>query len=152
MPHIHETYDFTIGVFIIHEGKVLLVNHPRYDKWIPMGGHIELDEDPEEALFREIDEETGLDVTILSSKPESLSAGTKTILTPNFVDVHDANPPHKHISFTYFARAHSDKARLSDEHSDLKWFTPAELREQQYKVDPMVIFYAEEALKLAGSS
>lgn len=45
MPHIHELYDFTITVFIVHDGRVLLVNHPKYDKWIPMGGHIELDEE-----------------------------------------------------------------------------------------------------------
>jgi ADP-ribose pyrophosphatase YjhB (NUDIX family) len=52
MPHIHELYDFVVTVFIVHKDKVLLVHHPRYGKWIPMGGHIELDEDPEEALFR----------------------------------------------------------------------------------------------------
>ena len=50
MPHIHALYDFVITVFIVHEDKVLLVNHPKYDKWIPMGGHIELNEDPETAL------------------------------------------------------------------------------------------------------
>lgn len=66
MPHIHDKYDFVITVFIVYKDKVLLVHHPRYDKWIPMGGHIELDEDPEQALFREIKEETGLEVEIFS--------------------------------------------------------------------------------------
>jgi 8-oxo-dGTP pyrophosphatase MutT (NUDIX family) len=151
LPHIHELYDFTIAVFIVYEDQVLLVNHPRYDKWIPMGGHIELDEDPEQALFREIDEETGLEVTILSSKPDVKSAGTKTMLTPNYMDVHEANPPHRHVGLIYFARAHSDKARLSDEHTELKWFTREELHEKKYGLPPIIIFYAEEALKLNGA-
>ena len=69
MPHIHEKYDFVITVYIVYDKKVLLVHHPRYGKWIPMGGHIELDEDPEEALFREIQEETGLEVEIVAEKP-----------------------------------------------------------------------------------
>ena len=69
MPHLHELYDFVVSAFIVHDDKVLLVHHPKYDKWIPMGGHVELDEDPETALFREIEEETGLEVSILSSKP-----------------------------------------------------------------------------------
>lgn len=60
MPHIHERYDFVVNAFIVFNNKVLLVHHPKYDKWLPMGGHVELDEDPEEALFREIEEETGL--------------------------------------------------------------------------------------------
>jgi 8-oxo-dGTP diphosphatase len=78
MPHIHHLYDYTITVFIVNKSEqVLLVNHPRYDMWIPMGGHIELDEDPEQALYREIAEETGLDVTIMANKPAIKSKGTK---------------------------------------------------------------------------
>jgi ADP-ribose pyrophosphatase YjhB (NUDIX family) len=96
MPHIHDLYDFTITVFIVYDNHVLLVNHPKYNKWIPMGGHIELDEDVEEALFREIKEETGLDVEILSNKPSIDSPETKFLLTPNYLDVHQANPPHYH--------------------------------------------------------
>lgn len=146
MPHIHELYDFTITVFIVYNDKVLLVNHPRYQKWIPMGGHIELDEDPEQALYREIKEETGLDCEILSDTPHLDSPGTKFLPTPAFMDVHEANPPHKHISMVYFARAKSDKFTLSDEHTAIKWFTAPELEDPQYKLDKSVIFYAQQAI------
>jgi ADP-ribose pyrophosphatase YjhB (NUDIX family) len=153
MPHIHELYDYTITVFIVNKkGKALLVNHPRYNKWIPMGGHIELNEDPEEALFREIKEETGLDVTILSSKPNIASEGTKFITTPNYVDVHDANPPHKHVSFTYFAIATTDDFTLSDEHDDMKWFTEEELEDATFAISNAVKFYCKEAIKLAKAT
>lgn len=149
MPHIHDKYDFVVTVFIVHDNKVLLVHHPRYGKWIPMGGHIELDEDPEEALFREIEEETGLTVKILSDKPSLQSPGTKFILKPNYIDVHEANLSHRHIALIYFALATNNKAIISDEHNQLKWFSRAELKEKQYSLDPSVIFYAEQALQTA---
>lgn len=146
MPHIHELYDFVVTFFIVHNGKVLLVEHPRYGKWIPPGGHIELDEDPEQALYREIQEETGLEVDILSTKPKPQSADTKFILTPNYVDVHEANPPHRHIAFTYFARARSPYFVKSDEHTQLKWFTPVELHDARYGLSESIKFYAVNAL------
>lgn len=150
MPHIHEKYDFIVTVFIVYGGKVLLVNHPRYNKWIPMGGHIELDEDPEEALFREIKEETGLEVTILSERPPVASPGTKFLLTPSYLDVHEANAPHKHISLTYFAKAKTDAYILSTEHDAIKWFSTEELEDSIYDLTPSVRFYATEAIRMAS--
>jgi 8-oxo-dGTP pyrophosphatase MutT (NUDIX family) len=152
MPHIHEKYDFTVTFFIVFDNRVLLVNHPRYGKWIPPGGHIELDEDPEEALFREIEEETGLEVEILSSRLSLKSPGTKFLLTPNFVDVHEANPPHKHISFIYFAVAKSDKSVLSSEHDDMHWVPQSKLSAVEYKLDGAVQFYANQAIELASKA
>lgn len=150
MPHINYLYDYTVTAFIVNQaGQVLLVNHPRYDKWIPVGGHIELDEDPEEALLREIQEETGLEVEILSSRPPVSSDGVKFLLTPHYVDVHEANPPHKHISFTYFARALHDDFVRSDEHDDMRWFSLDELEEPAYNLSNSVKFYAKEAVKAA---
>lgn len=149
MPHIHEAYDFTVAFFIVFEDTVLLVHHPRYDKWIPAGGHIELNEDPEQALFREIAEETGLDVELLADKPEINSPGTKFLPTPAYLDVHEANLPHKHISLTYFARATTNQAILSDEHSELKWFAENNLDDPQYALSPAVIFYCRAALERA---
>ena len=49
MPHIHEKIDFTVSLFIVEGEKVLLVHHKKLDRWLPIGGHIELDEDPEQA-------------------------------------------------------------------------------------------------------
>jgi 8-oxo-dGTP pyrophosphatase MutT (NUDIX family) len=150
VPHIHDQYDFVITVFIVHGGKVLLVNHPRYNKWIPMGGHIELDEDPEEALFREIKEETGLEVEILSKKPEIDQHDTKFIYTPRYIDVHEASAPHKHIALVYFAKAKNNKHRLSDEHKAIKWLSLKDLGKSKYALSESVKFYAKEAVKAAS--
>lgn len=148
MPHIFHAYDYTITAFIVFEGEVLLVNHPRYGKWIPVGGHIELNEDPEQALFREVREETGLDTVPLTSKPSIQSPGTTFLLTPNYLDVHEANPPHKHISFTYFLRATHDAFVLSDEHADMRWFNLESLEDPTYGLSESVRFYATEAINL----
>lgn len=148
MPHIHEQYDFTIGVFIVHKDKVLLVYHPRYNKWLAPGGHIELDEDPEEALYREIKEETGLDVEIVGSKLKFQHPGTKIILAPRYIDVHEANPPHKHISLVYYGKAKTNKHIKSDEHSDMRWFSKAELSDPRFNIPPPVKFGALDALKV----
>ena len=43
MPHLHEKIDFTVAIFVVHEEKVLLIHHRQLDKWLPLGGHIELD-------------------------------------------------------------------------------------------------------------
>lgn len=148
MPHIHEQYDFTVTAFIVNDAnQVLLVNHPRYNMWIPVGGHIELDEDPEDALYREIKEEAGLEVERLTDKPDFPSAGTKFLPAPDYLDVHEANPPHKHISMTYFVKSKSRDFVLSDEHSDMKWFTYDELDQPSYKLSPAVKFYAQQAIK-----
>ena len=51
---------------------MLLRNKKKYDinanKWIGVGGHLEKEETPEDALIREIKEETGLDVISYSKK------------------------------------------------------------------------------------
>ena len=151
MPHIHKKYDFVVNAFIVCDGQILLVNHPRYHQWLSVGGHVELDEDPEIALYREIAEETGLRaVEILGNKPTIRSPGTKFLLMPNYLDVHEANPPHKHICLNYFVRTKSKKIVLSHEHSEAKWFSLSELEEKQYNLSPVIVFYAQEALKAAA--
>ena len=66
MPHSHDLMDFTVEAFVVYAHRVLLIDHTQLQTWLPLGGHIELDEDPEQALFREIREERGLEVDILS--------------------------------------------------------------------------------------
>lgn len=153
MAHIHELYDFTITVFIVNsEAQVLLVDHPNYQKWLPIGGHIDLDEDPEQALYREIQEECGLEVSLLTTKPDITSPGTKFILTPNYVDVHEAHLPHQHISFIYFAKSDSSNFVLSSEHRAMRWFDQVELTDEKYELSPSIVFYAQKAIELAKKS
>jgi 8-oxo-dGTP pyrophosphatase MutT (NUDIX family) len=57
MAHIHYTIDFTVAIFVVHQHRVLLIRHRKLDKWLPLGGHVELDEYPDQAALREAREE-----------------------------------------------------------------------------------------------
>ncbi len=150
MPHIHEKYDFVISAFIVYENKVLLVNHPRYNKWLAVGGHIELDEDPEQALYREIKEECGLEVDVLSPKPSFVSPDSKILITPEFIDVHPAGGEHQHISLVYFAIARGNAHKLSSEHTDMQWLSETDLDNPKYNISESIKFYCRDALQKAG--
>ena len=150
MPHIHDLIDFTVEAFIVHEGKVLLVHHKTLDKWLPVGGHVELDEDPEQALFREITEETGLrpeDIEIVSEKFPLAGSDIKSLFTPSFLDIHKISATHRHIGIGYIAKAKSDQITLAEEeHNEIRWFTPEELRDPQFQIQPDIQQYAKYAL------
>ena len=52
-----------VGAVVIHEGKVLLIRRgkdPLRGRWLVPGGTVERGETLEEALVREVEEETGL--------------------------------------------------------------------------------------------
>ena len=149
MPHIHELIDFTVDVFIVYDNKVLLIFHKKHNMWLQIGGHIELNEDPEQALFREVKEECGLDIEIIGEKqPKFEMKGTKFLYVPVFMNIHDINEIHKHIGLIYFAKATSDKLVLSErEHSDIRWFGKEDLDDPKFNVKPDIKFYAKEALK-----
>ncbi|OGZ62790.1 MAG: hypothetical protein A2639_00390 [Candidatus Staskawiczbacteria bacterium RIFCSPHIGHO2_01_FULL_34_27] len=149
MAHIHEKIDFTVDVFIIYDKKVLLIFHKKHNMWLQIGGHIELNEDSDEALFREVKEECGLDIEIIGEKqPKFEMKGTKFLYAPAFMNIHDINETHKHIGLIYFAKAKSDKFILSErEHNDIRWFSKEDLDRPEFNLNDDVKFYANEALK-----
>jgi 8-oxo-dGTP pyrophosphatase MutT (NUDIX family) len=151
MAHIHEKIDFVVSVWIVYAGKVLLIFHKGAQKWLPIGGHIELDEDSDEALFREVKEECGLEIEIVGEEKRAgypTDSTKKLLLTPAYVDIHPIKEGHRHLALEYFARAKSDKATLaSEEHDEIRWFSREELKDPKYNLMPDIIFFAEEALK-----
>ncbi len=68
-----------VGVIVNHNGEILLAkrNQPQtpqiHGKWEFPGGGIDFGEMPEEALLREVTEETGLEVEIKSLLPKVFS-------------------------------------------------------------------------------
>lgn len=152
MPHINEKIDYCVEVFIVHKDKILLRMHDKYKIWLSVGGHIELDENPEEAAVREVKEEVGLDVKIIDSRilPDDQS-DYKMLIAPRYLGSHYVNDVHKHTVFVYFAKADTDKIvdSVSDhEKSECRWVTKQELKNMDLKSN--VLFYAEEALKELG--
>ena len=147
MAHIHEQIDFVVNVFIIYNDKVLLIHHKKLNRWLAIGGHIELNEDTDEALFREVKEECGLEIEVLNEKPTIEAQDTKFLYTPSFLDIHKISDTHKHIGLVYFAKAKSDKfIHNKEEHNDIRWFSGKDLEKAEFNINNAVKFYANKAL------
>jgi 8-oxo-dGTP pyrophosphatase MutT (NUDIX family) len=153
MAHIHEKIDFTVAIFVVHEGRVLLIHHRKLDKWLPLGGHIELDEEPEQAALREAKEESGLDVELLGERPPTTEPGTRALIAPRFLDIHRITPTHEHIGLIYFARPRGGDVTLAtEEHHDIRWVGAEELDGLQPPMSNAVKWYCHAALREMGSA
>ncbi|MDQ5854654.1 MAG: NUDIX domain-containing protein [Chloroflexota bacterium] len=110
-----------VGAMIEHAetGRILLLKRSEDRAFLPgvwedIGGRIKQFEEPEHALRREVQEESGLDIQIV--KPVNVfhlfhgerSAGNEMII------------------ITYWCRSHSDRVVLSHEHSEYRWLLPTE--------------------------
>lgn len=147
MAHIHDLIDFTVVILVVHDRRVLLVHHRRLGAWLPLGGHIELDEEPETAARREAFEESGLEIELLGERPPITGHGTRALIAPRFLDVHRITDTHEHIGMVYFARRAGGTVRLApDEHHAIRWCTAEELAELEPAISPAVRWYCERAL------
>ncbi|MCX6883987.1 MAG: NUDIX domain-containing protein [Verrucomicrobia bacterium] len=147
MAHIHEKIDFTVAIFVVHEGRVLVIHHRKLEKWLPLGGHIELDEEPEMAAIREAREESGLDVELIGERPPTTGPGTRALIAPRFLDIHRISATHEHIGMIYWARPRTGTLTLAtEEHHDIRWCTPADLEQLQPPMSDAVKWYCLKAL------
>lgn len=153
MAHIHEQIDFAVGALIVHGGRVLFIHHKLFNMWFPPGGHVELHEDTDQALRREIKEETGLGIQLLNRKFDADEPGVKSLHTPDFMDIHQIGEGHRHIGMLYVATAVSDHVTLKpDEHYDIRWFTADEIQDPNFNTRQSVRAYALEALRRVASN
>jgi len=147
MAHIHEKIDFTVAIFAVHEGRVLVIHHRKLDKWLPLGGHIELDEDPEQAALREAKEESGLDVELLGERPPTTGPGTRALIAPRFLDIHRITDRHEHIGMIYWARPLNGTLTLAAaEHFDIRWYSSADLDRLDPPMSHAVKWYCRAAI------
>ncbi|MBC8002410.1 MAG: NUDIX domain-containing protein [Opitutaceae bacterium] len=152
MAHIHEKIDFTVAIFVVHQDKVLLIHHRKLNKWLPLGGHIELDEDPEIAALREAKEESGFDVELVGDRPPTSESGTRALIAPRFLDIHRINDTHEHIGMIYWARPMGgDLALAAEEHHDIRWCSAVELDALVPAMSNAVKWYCRKALEEVGS-
>lgn len=150
MPHIHPLIDFGVEVFIIHKNKVLLRKHDKYKKWLSVGGHIELNEDPNQAAIREVKEEVGLDIKLDDRlKPQYQDNNTIELVPPYFLNRHTVEPNHEHVVLIYFATSKTDKISQptkGEQSEECKWFTKEEIEDNK-EIVPNIKFYALKALE-----
>jgi 8-oxo-dGTP pyrophosphatase MutT (NUDIX family) len=148
MAHIHEKIDFTVAIFVVRDGKILLIHHRKLDKWLPLGGHVELDEDPEIAALREAKEESGLEVELLGERPPTTEPGTRALIAPRFLDIHRITETHEHIGMMYWARPCEGSVTLAGaEHHDIRWCSSADLDKLIPPMSNAVKWYCRKALQ-----
>jgi 8-oxo-dGTP pyrophosphatase MutT (NUDIX family) len=148
VAHIHEKIDFTVAIFVVHREKVLLIHHRQLNKWLPLGGHIELDEEPEQAALREAREESGLEVELLGERPPTTGPGTRALLAPRFLDIHRINDTHEHIGMIYWARPRNGTVTLAaQEHHDIRWCSAEDLAALKPTMSDAVRWYCLKALE-----
>src|SRR5947209_2840493 len=108
-----------VGAMIEHAEtrRILLLRRAENVDWLPgvwedIGGRMKQFEEPEDALRREVREESGLEIEIV--KPINIfhlfhgerSAGNELVI------------------ITYWCKTHSDLVVLSYEHSEYRWLAP----------------------------
>jgi 8-oxo-dGTP pyrophosphatase MutT (NUDIX family) len=148
MAHIHERIDFTVAIFVVQNARVLVIHHRKLEKWLPLGGHIELDEDPEQAAVREALEESGLAVELLGERPPTTGDGTRALIAPRFLDIHRITPTHEHIGMIYWARPKGGAIALAaEEHHDIRWCSTAELDQLHPPMADAVKWYCRKAIE-----
>lgn len=140
------TRDFTVAVFVVHDGAVLLHWHRKLGRWLPPGGHIEPHELPDEAARREVLEETGVPIALVgpTGLAHTLPGEPRQLIRPEGIQLETIAPGHEHIDLIYFARP----LALPPLPPQTGWYGPADL--PALKLTNEVMRWCEKALARAG--
>ncbi|HEY63255.1 MAG TPA: NUDIX hydrolase [Caldilineae bacterium] len=109
-------HKIAVGALIERDGHVLLARRavtPQKGKWALPAGYMDYGETPEDALRREVKEETGLDITV------------GDVLSVFPLD----NPDARGVIIIYWAQTNTGEPRADDDVSEVAWFAPDELPE-----------------------
>ena len=93
--------------------RIGLIRHPRFDRMMIPGGHVEPEESPAEAAVREVAEETGLAVTLVSPPAAPVPPGYRARLVAPPWWIAEYQVPadghlgvaHVHVDYLYVALA-----------------------------------------------
>ena len=129
-----------VGGVVVREGRVLLIRRgkqPLYGRWVVPGGTVELGEPLEQALVREIREETGLEV-----EPIEL------ITVFDRIERDGERVLYHYVIVDYLCRFRSGEARAASDALDVAWASPAEL--ERYDLPAKALEVVQDAFRRTG--
>ena len=122
------TRHFTVTGFLVAEDCLALHWHQKVGAWLPPGGHVEPNEDPVQAVRREISEETALDAVVIPMRASLPFAYPQQIDSPLTILVEDVVDgrygAHQHIDLVYVCGSSTGRAALPD---GWLWVSAAEI-------------------------
>jgi len=140
---------FTASVYIINNSKVLLHKHKKYDLILPLGGHIDRDELPSEAVIRETMEESGLEIKLYNSNKykEDYFKNSIELNRGEHLNLHKLGPQHEHIDFVFYANSSSKKLNpKKGESKEFYWYSKEDILTSKI-ISEEVKIYSLEALE-----
>ncbi len=129
-----------VGGVVVHDGRVLLIRRgkqPLYGRWVVPGGTVELGEPLEEAVVREMREETGLEVEPL----EVLTVFDRIQRDGERVLYH-------YVIVDYLCGFRSGEARAASDALEVAWAAPEDL--PAYDLPPKALEVVQGAFRKAG--
>jgi 8-oxo-dGTP pyrophosphatase MutT (NUDIX family) len=125
---------FTATAYVVENQRILLIYHRKLSKWLPPGGHVDLNELPTEAAIREVFEETGYHVELISQENiwiERLNANSfhrPFMCMLEEIPARPGCPAHQHMDFIYLAKLKGGEASPNPNEIDgIGWFNMLEI-------------------------
>ncbi len=119
--------EFVVAAYVIKGNKVLLVHHKKLGMWLPPGGHIEQYETPEEAVVREVKEETGLNVEVVREAGGHPRTNVEILAQPKHIQLENIKGTHEHIDLVYVCRVTGGKLSINHEVHSAQFFRIGEI-------------------------
>ena len=136
-----KTPALAVDAIVVKNGKILLIrraNEPFKGKWALVGGFVEYGETTENAVKREVEEETGMKVEV------------KELLG---VYSEPKRDPRGHVvSISYIVESKSDEIKINEEVKEARFFSLEEIKSMELAFDHAKIIRDYEARRCSAKS